>query len=79
MQYPTGGESLNDIINSVGFYDQNILFDIVTKIYKAIIKIKVDKNNENYKNVFFCLCDILVNLNEHIKIIPPIIRKMNTN
>ena len=79
MQYPTGGESLNDLINSVGFYDQNILFDIVTKIYKAIIKIKVDKNNENYKNVPFCLCDIFVNLNEHIKIIPPIIRKMNTN
>ena len=27
MQYPTGGESINDIINSVGFYDQNFLFE----------------------------------------------------
>ena len=79
MQYPTGGESLNDIINSVGFYDQNILFDIVTKIFRTIIKIKEDKNNENYKNVPFCLCDIFINLNEHIKIIPPIIRQMNKN
>ena len=79
MQYPTGGESINDIINSVGFYDQNILFDIVTKIFKTIIKIKEDKINEYYKNVPFCLCDIFINLNEHIKIIPPIIRQMNIN
>ena len=79
IQYATGGESINNIINSVGFYDQNTLFDIVTKIYKTIIKIKEDKNNEKYKNVPFCICDILINVNEHIKIIPPIIRQINTN
>ena len=76
IQYPSGGESLNDIINSVGFYDQNYLFDIVTKIYKTITKIKEDKNNDNYINIPFCLCDIFINVNEHIKIIPPSIRKI---
>ena len=81
IQYPIGGESLNDIINSVGFYDQNFLFDIITKIFKAIMKIKDDKNknNEKYKNVPFCLCDIFINVNEHIKIIPPLIRQINSN
>ena len=76
MQYPTGGESLNDIINSVGFYDQNFLFDLVTKIYKAIIKLKEDNDYEKYRNVPFCICDIFVNVNEHIKIIPPLIRQI---
>ena len=76
MQYPTGGESINDIINSVGFYDQNFLFDLVTKIYKAIIKLKEEKDYEKYRNVPFCLCDIFINVNEHIKIIPPLIRQI---
>ena len=76
MQYPTGGESINDIINSVGFYDQNYLFDIVTKIYKAIIKLKEDKDCEKYRNVPFCICDIFINVNEHIKMIPPLIRQI---
>ena len=76
IQHPTGGESIYDIINSVGFYDQNYLFDLVTKIYKAIIKIKYDKENEKYKNIPFCLCDIFMNINEHIKIIPPLIRNI---
>ena len=76
MQYPTGGESLNDIINSVGFYDQNFLFDFVTKIYKAIIKLKEEKDCEKYRNVPFCICDIFININEHIKIIPPLIRQI---
>ena len=76
IQYPAGGESLNDIINSVGFYDQNCLFDIVTKIYKTIIKIKEDKHNNSYINIPFCICDIFINVNEHIKIIPPSIRKI---
>ena len=78
IQYPKGGETLNDIINSVGFYDQNYLFDLVTKIYKSIIKIKEDKDIESqkYKNIPFCLCDIFFNVNEHIKIIPPLIRQI---
>ena len=76
MQYPTGGESINDIINSVGFYDQNYLFDLVTKIYKAIIKLKFDKEGDKYRNIPFCLCDVFINVNEHIKIIPPLIRKI---
>ena len=76
IQYPRGGETLYDVINSVGFYDQNILFNIVTKIYKSIIKLKeFDKN----LNVPFCLCDIYIDVNEHIKIIPPLIRNINLN
>ena len=76
MQYPIGGESINDIINSVGFYDQNYLFDLVNKIYRAIVKLKEDKDNDKYKNVPFCICDIFINVNEHIKIIPPLIRQI---
>ena len=79
IQYPIGGESLNDIINSVGFYDHNYLFDIVTKIYKSIIKIKKDKNSELFQNIPFCLCDIFINVNDHIKIIPPMLRHINPN
>ena len=79
IQYPTGGESLNDIINSVGFYDQSILFELVTKIYKSIIKIKENMNDEKYQNIPFCLCDIFINVNEHIKIIPPLIRNIPLN
>ena len=79
IQYPIGGESLNDIINSVGFYDQNFLFNIITKIYKGIIKVKENISNEKYKNISFCLCDIYLNINEHIKIIPPIIRQISMN
>ena len=79
IQYPTGGESLNDMINSVGFYDKNILFELVTKIYKSIIKIKENMNDEKYENVPFCLCDIFINVNEHIKIIPPLIRNIPLN
>ena len=76
IQYPTGGESINDVINSVGFYDKNYLFDIVTKIFKEITKIKKDEDNIKYKNVPFCVCDVFINVNEHIKIIPPLIRKI---
>ena len=76
IQYPRGGESLYDVINSVGFYDQNILFNIVTKIYKSIIKLK---EYDKYLNVPFCLCDIYIDVNEHIKIIPPLIRNINLN
>ena len=76
IQYPTGGESINDIINSVGFYDQNYLFDLVTKIHKTIIKLKEDKENQKYKNIPFCICDVFINVNEHIKIIPPLIRQI---
>lgn len=79
IQYPTGGESLNDMINSVGFYDQNILFELVTKIYKSIIKIKENMDYEKYQNIPFCLCDIFINVNEHIKIIPPLIRNIPLN
>ena len=79
IQYPTGGESLNDMINSVGFYDHNILFELVTQIYKSIIKIKENMNDEKYQNIPFCLCDIFINVNDHIKIIPPLIRNIPLN
>ena len=76
IQYPIGGESVNDIINSVGFYDQNYLFDLVNKIHRTIVKLKEDEDNHKYKNVPFCICDVFINVNEHIKIIPPLIRQI---
>ena len=81
IQYPTGGESLNDLINSVGFYDENFLFNLINKLYKIIKKIKDDKctNCDKFQNIPFCLCDIFININEHIKIIPPLMRQIPIN
>ena len=74
MEYPTGGENLTDLINSVGFYDQNLLFFITTKIFDCITKLKDDKE---YFNIPFCLCDAYINISEHIKLIPPPIRNIS--
>ena len=76
LEYPTGGENFCDIINSIGFYDVKLLLNISQIIYECLSKIKNDKNN---KNINFCLCDIYININNHIKIIPPFIRNIQNN
>ena len=76
MEYPTGGENLTDLISSVGFYDQNLLFFITTKIFECITKLK---DNKEYFNIPFCLCDIYINISEHIKLIPPPVRNISFN
>ena len=76
LEYPTGGENFNDIINSIGFYDVKLLLNISQIIYECLSKIKNDKGNNN---INFCICDIYVNINNHIKIIPPFIRNIQTN
>ena len=76
LEYPTGGENFNDIINSIGFYDVKLLLNITQIIYECLSKVKNDKNN---KNILFCICDIYVNINNHIKIIPPFIRCVQNN
>ena len=76
LEYPTGGENFNDIINSIGFYDVKLLLNITQIIYECLSKVKNDKNN---KNIMFCICDIYVNINNHIKIIPPFIRYAQNN
>ena len=74
LEYPIGGENFNDIINSIGFYDIKLLLNISQIIYECFSFIKNDKNNSN---IIFCLCDIYLNSNKHIKIIPPFIRNIN--
>ena len=76
VEYPTGGENLFDIVRSAGFYDEKNLISIILVILKNLIEIQ---NEDNFINVPFCLCDIFYNIKDHIKIIPPIIRKMNFN
>ena len=76
LEYPTGGENFSDIINSIGFYDVKLLLNISQIIYECLSKIKNDKNN---KNINFCICDIYININNHIKIIPPFIRNIQNN
>ena len=76
LEYPTGGENFYDIINAIGFYDVKLLLNISQAIYECLSKVKIDKNN---KNIFFCICDIYININNHIKIIPPLIRNIDTN
>jgi len=71
LEYPTGGENFNDIINAIGFYDVKLLLNITQIIYECLTKVKNDINN---KGINFCLCDIYININNHIKIIPPFIR-----
>ena len=75
LEHPNGGENFNDIINAIGFYDLKLLLNISQIIYECLSNIKNDKNN---KNKIFCLCDIYLNINNHIKIIPPFIRNIQT-
>ena len=76
IEYPTGGENFNDIINLIGFYDVKLLLNISQVIYENLSLLKNDKK---YKNIIFCLCDIYLNINNHIKIIPPLIRNIQVS
>ena len=76
LEYPTGGENFSDIINSIGFYDVKLLLNLSQIIYECLSKVKSDKIN---KNINFCICDIYININNHIKIIPPFIRNIQNN
>ena len=79
IEYPKGGDSIYNIINLIGLHEQKLIYKIISEIYNNIIILK-NKENEiikNYKNVPFCLCDVFLTINEEIKIMPPIIRKIN--
>jgi hypothetical protein len=73
LEHPTGGENFNDIVNLIGFYDVKLLLNISQNIYDCLSNIKNDVNN---MNIIFCICDIFLNINYHIKIIPPFLRKI---
>ena len=82
IEYPKGGESICDIVNSIGLHEQKLMFKIISEIYKNILILKKEINNEIiklYQNVPFCLCNIFLTINEEIKIMPPIIRKISFN
>lgn len=74
MEYPPGGENLSNYINSIGFYDENVLIKILIKLYKNII---LFQNEKYFSNIPFCLCDIFLDVYEQIKVIPPLIRKIS--
>ena len=74
IEHPIGGENLTDIINSIGFYDENSLISIISKLYKIIQFIQEDNY---FNNKLFCLCDIFVDIKDEIKIIPPVIRNVS--
>ena len=76
LEHPTGGENFNDIINLIGFYDVKLLLNITQNLYECLTKVKNDLNN---RDIIFCLCDIFLNINSHIKIIPPFIRNIQIN
>ena len=74
LEHPIGGENLTNFINSIGFYNEDLLSKIISEIYHYIILCQ----NDNFVNdVPFCVCDIFLDLNENIKILPPLIRKIS--
>ena len=82
IEYPKGGESINDIINSIGLHEKKYIYKIIAEMYKNILLLKNVKNNDiiqQYQNVPFCLCNIFLTINDEIKIMNPIMRKMNIN
>ena len=82
IEYPKGGESIYDIINSIGLYEQQYIHKIISEIYKNILILKNENDNDiikHYQNIPFCLCNIFLTINGEIKIMNPIIRKMHIN
>ena len=82
IEYPKGGESVYDIINSVGLHEKKLIYKIISEIYKNIKIFKQKEDDDiikQYQNVPFCLCDIFLTINEEIKIIPPVIRNIPEN
>ena len=82
IEYPRGGESISDIIDSIGLHEEKLIFKIISEIYKNIKILKNENDNDiinQYQNVPFCLCNIFLTINEEIKIMPPVIRKIPVN
>ena len=82
IEYPKGGESIYDIINFIGLHEQKYIYIIISEIYKNILILKKENNNDiikQYQNVPFCLCNIFLTISGEIKIMSPIIRKIPIN
>ena len=81
IEYPKGGESLYDIVNSIGLNDQKLIYYIISEINKNISLLKKEDNVviKEYQNIPFCLCNLFLTISEEIKIMPPIIRKIPIN
>ena len=81
IEYPRGGENIYDIIDSVGLHEEKFVYKIISEIYNNIKIIKKENNDiiKEYQNIPFCLCDIFLTINEEIKIMPPVIRKIHSN
>ena len=82
IEYPKGGENIYDIINFIGLHEQKYIYIIISEIYKNILILKKENNNDiikQYQNVPFCLCNIFLTINGEIKIMSPIIRKIPIN
>ena len=82
IEYPKGGESIYDIINSIGLHEQKYIYKIIAEIYKNILILKNVNNNDiiqQYQNIPFCLCNIFLTIDGDIKIMNPIMRKMPIN
>ena len=67
------GYTLNDIINSTGFFDNEMMKKIIDKIISNI------KNEMNEINNEFCSCDIILDMNHKFKFIPPLIRNIHSS
>ena len=81
IEYPKGGESLYDIINSIGLNEKKLVYLTISKVYKNILKLKSEEKEplKEYQNIPFCLCNLFLTINEELKIMPPIIRKISIN
>ena len=81
IEYPKGGENLYDIVNSIGLNDQKLIYHIISEIYKNILILKHEENEiiKDNQNIQFCLCDLFLTINEELKIMPPVIRKIPIN
>lgn len=81
LEYPKGGENLYDIVNSIGLNEPRTIYYIISDIYKNILILRNEKNEiiKQYQNIPFCLCDLSLTLNEELKVIPPVIRKIPVN
>jgi len=68
------GYTLTEIINSIGFIDNENLRNIIEKIILNI-KVEINENNNNE----FCGCDIILDINNKLKFIPPLIRNIHSS
>ena len=81
IEYPKGGENIYDIITNIGLIETKLVYYIISELYKNILILKNEKNEgiKDYQNIPFCLCDLFLTINEELKIMPPVIRKIPIN